>query len=255
MKWKKHGVDMCCVVMIVMLIALIASTIICIILCEDSEQCVTFGTGILGAIIGGVFALYGVKITLKAQDKEEKERKRLENLPILSAKQRKVKKKDYPLYATIIGHKVTTTDFEINLDMPDRYDVLEIYPVNGKTLFDAKLVAVAMDVCGECKKECFDPGPFRLAGDEKYIIAPYLKDISGDIMNHIVVLRFRYSDLFGNIYYQDVPMDYSCNIDNNSTVKNFFEILAMPKPMYKSEVISIDESLKNQVRIWHTADD
>ncbi len=247
---KKHGVDICCVVMIAVLIVI---TIICIFMCDDSDQRVTFGAGVLGALIGGMFALHGVKITLKAQDREEKERERLENLPILSAKQRKVKKKDYPLHLTIIGQMVMTTDFEINMDMPDGYDVLEIYPVNGKTVFDAKLVSVALDVCGECKKECFYPGTFRLAGNEKYLIAPYLKDISGDSMNHIVVLRFQYSDLFGNIYYQDIPIEYNCNIDN-CAVKNFFEILAMPKPMYGSEVISLDKSLNDQTRLWYSAE-
>lgn len=184
--------------------------------------------GLIGAVIGGAFTLIGVLITIYKQEDAEEEKRRMENMPILTFEPCRNFEEGNITYSYYEGEMITS-GFEV-YEKKEWITVI-IKTANNAVAFDFEPVEIIID--GSCVPlgDAWNPSKERIVmgGQTSFVL-----DISmGNKLNTFCVIRFRYSDLFGNQYYQDLPLMYSEGLEKRS--KQWIEIRDIKPPIYIKE--------------------
>lgn len=167
--------------------------------------------GLIGAILGGAYTLLGVRITIRRQKDFDVERQRLESMPILQFKTYTSCLKNYDGQGifTLCGDEFFTTGFPKN--ELDNYPIIEISLASANPAFDVRIDSCITTEHEKIPKqtECYFPQEYRLVTDETiqnmFWIMDYEKYPYSNVQG---ILRVAYSDIFGNLYYQDISFTY-----------------------------------------------
>ena len=167
--------------------------------------------GLIGAILGGVYTLLGVQITIRRQKEFDVERQRLESMPILQFKTSTCCQKNFDGQGifTLCGDEFFTTGFPQN--ELDNYPIIEISLASANPAFDVHVDSCITTEHTKVPKqtECYFPQEYRLVGEEKiqnmFWIEDYKKYPQSNVQG---ILRIAYSDIFENLYYQDISFTY-----------------------------------------------
>lgn len=167
--------------------------------------------GFIGTLLGGAYTLLGVQLTLTHQKKENRERKRLENLPILKITSHSETLANYSAnnILTFCNNEIYTSGFPENADFP--YPIINISLANNHPAFDVYIESCFITNYSEdaIKHSAYAPAKHRLVAEETLSIMFWIKDFSNyNALNALGILRINYSDLFGNQYFQDVLFSY-----------------------------------------------
>ena len=193
---------------------------------ETNEICVVgnidMWVGFIGALIGGIFTMLGVMLTLKFQNSSDEEKIRLENMPILKFKISYGAITDYDMDGifTLNGNDVLTTDFPT--DENKEYPIISVELANDKPAFDVYLEsAITIEHKTDVRRHpCYAPAKYRLVSDENISYMFWIKDYGQySSANVLGLMRISYSDLFGYKYYQDMEFSYDEIVVNGEKFK------------------------------------
>ena len=162
--------------------------------------------GLIGAVIGGVFTLFGVLITIYKQEESDDEKVRIENMPILgfSSYQSSLSESNPILIVGISEDELATSLFPT--DESDCYSILKVTTANKKSVFNLCVTDFYISNKGVLKKtDAFAPSNIRLINDEDIDIMIYHPEKLDS--NYLCVIRFAYEDIFKNKYIQDIPFE------------------------------------------------
>lgn len=163
-----------------------------------------FFSALIGALIGGFSAWYAAYYTMKKQRKLDEEQRRNERMPLLriELKETMPDDLDFSVLGILDGKLVTSA----NPDSETVYPVLCISP-DVAAAFHLRVTEVYAEPFGVMKNSsAFRPLPIQLLQDEKkQILFNYMDDINRNIN---LIIRFEYSDVFGNTYVQDAVFQY-----------------------------------------------
>ncbi len=180
--------------------------------------------GLIGSLLGGVYTLIGVYATINNQRKDDKERQRLEKMPLLKVDidTQYLDNGGIAEVFTLCGDVIHTAMQPTN--EYEKYPVVNISMANNNPAFDIYIEScVIINYVDETKKsDYYFPGKYRLINDEMVSILIWFYDYNlyQDFTIH-GALRVSYSDLYGNRYYQDVPFLYSEHkYERNMSIKN-----------------------------------
>lgn len=202
--------------------------------------------GYMGAILGGMFTLSGVLLTIFWQDEENLEQKRKECMPILGF--------DVCYDDTKQGDKIdailTLDDGEIITSSFPNFKKIHVAYVKITTLsnacaFDFVIEDIAINGTVISKGSAFAPAKRRIAIGESTTIA---FNYPNETSNLWCVARFSYKDILGNLYYQDLPFTYAereCRKKEKWKIEQNVEIRDVKTPILtKTNIYSFSECLK-----------
>lgn len=183
-----------------------------------------FRVGISGAIVGGIFSILGVFLTMRYQRALDQEQRRIERMPLLKFHIEEYSAMDDTnedcSFIGIIGNELLTS---ANPKIDVRYSCIAVTPTLS-AVFNLKIVDVFMTACGILKKtDAFAPMSRRLLPDEtERQVFNCLDKIN---CSQDVVIRYEYEDIFGNVYLQDVFFQYyETDFDGKCKVLNIREV-------------------------------
>lgn len=249
--WKKHKRELVGCVVAAIGIVILLLIMVCIfeylgIHVPGSRE---MWIGLIGAVIGGAFTLFGVLITIFRQEELENEQKRLENMPILG-------------FETGIGDEnfdsilTYTKDGMITSGFPDfeskRVSCIKIRVVNNLSAFNFTIEGCAINGREIPLTSAFNPAKKRITvGDFETFLFDYAEDLKQNIF---CIIRFSYEDVFGNKYYQDLPFTYvETNVSSSDRrtgykVGQIIEIRDIKQPLLvMSNTKTLGESAKGYI--------
>lgn len=192
---------------------------------------------LFGALIGGFFTIVAALLAIKHQSNETREHNRLDNMPVLCFNV--VQELDPDIIVTCLEGELCTSASDI---FSKKYCSFSISSLGGKAAFDLQLCGCMINGKLIPYGAAFAPATYRLVGDENVV---YAFDIHGCRTNVFVLFRFSYEDIFGNIYYQDVPFTYM-ETDmwgkDIGQLRQIVELRDIKKPVLKSLALSIEKS-------------
>lgn len=202
--WKKHKKEL--MVCVIVPIAIVFILLGMVTLFEKLDIHVA-GTrdmwmGLIGAVIGGMFTLIGVLITIYRQEEAEEKNRRLENMPILG----------FELVDDISATDSTLSYCEGEM-ITSGFTFLEekictnfrIFVANDKSVFNFTIKGCLINGTEIPLGDAFNPAKRRLvSGDEVNLVF----DCQEPNGNLFCVIRFQFEDIFGYKYYQDLPFSY-----------------------------------------------
>lgn len=203
--WKKHKKELLvCIIgamAIVLLMLLIVSLLEFLGIHVPGTR--EMWIGFIGAVIGGVFTLFGVLVTIYKQEESDGEKRRLENMPILGFEICQAKEEANTTYTYVDG-EMSTSCFELYLHKKPQ--IIKIFVANNACAFD--LIVEDIVINGRTIKlgEAFNPVKECIINNRYTTVAfddEYIKNT-----NIFCVFRFSYTDVFGNKYFQDLPFTY-----------------------------------------------
>ena len=185
--------------------------------------------GLIGALLGGVYTLLGVQITIRKQSAADMDRQRLEYMPILKFRTSTscLKNFDGQGIFTLRADEFFTTGFpkcEV-----DNYPTIEIALTSANPAFDVRIDSC---ITTEHKKlpkqtEFYFPQKYRLVANERiqnmFWIADYKEYPQANVLG---ILRIAYSDVFGNPYYQDISFTYDEQCSNSEKMLVLERVMA-----------------------------
>lgn len=201
--------------------------------------------GLIGAVTGGAFTLFGVLITIFKQEDSNNEQKRLENMPILG-------------FEICEGNNgadwilTYTKDGLITSGFPD-YEKMDIMNIAVKTVNNLPVFDFTIEGCAINGKEilltsAFNPSKIRIvSGEFTTVIFNYAENLDTNIF---CIIRFSYKDIFGNKYYQDLPFTYyEYELETNLNIRRQgLEIRDIKQPiLINQNTGSLEESAKAYV--------
>lgn len=166
-----------------------------------------FFVGISGAIVGGIFSILGVFLTMRYQRALDQEQRRIERMPLLKFHIEKYSAmEDTNEVCSIIGIMGNELLTSANPEIDVTYSCIAVTPTLS-AVFNLRIVDVYMTACGILKKtDAFEPMSRRLLPDETEKQVFNCMDKSN--CSQDVVIRYEYEDIFGNVYLQDVFFQY-----------------------------------------------
>lgn len=187
--------------------------------------------GLLGSLVGGFFSFLGVNYSIYSQKDDEKERQRLEHMPILKVD---YEMKSLPEYKegnifTLYQNEILTSAFPTNLKK--KYPVIVVSLSNKNSAYEVYIEScITIHHTEEITKSpAFNPEKYRVVPGEYYTSMVYIMDADDyEFSNILCVLRISYSDIFGNKYYQDVPFSYT---EHAASPEYVFETYNLKKPI------------------------
>lgn len=201
--------------------------------------------GFAGALLGGVFTLMGVILTMQFQGNSDEEKIRLENMPILKFSVRYSTLAAYEMNGifTLDGYEYLTTGFPD--DKTKEYPIICIELANGKPAFDVYMesaITIAHD-SNTKEHKSYAPAKYRLVADEKIKYMFWIKDYKDyETANVMGLIRIAYSDIFQNKYYQDIEFAYDRMVRNGEML----EINNVVSPIQCEDAESIYHHMKKQ---------
>lgn len=208
--------------------------------------------GLIGAVLGGMFTMIGILVTIYEQEEQNEESKRLEYMPILAfeiIEPDRIKvddtdiMNDEPIYDGILAcleGELCTSAFQFFEEKLCK--AIQISVLNNACVFDFTMDGCLINGKEIHKGDAFNPAMRRLVSGEKYTL---IFD-NGDYLNknEFCLIRFSYKDIFGNKYYQDLPIEYD-EIDNDGLIEHYIEIRDIKAPiLVTDEVKNLEEASK-----------
>ena len=200
--------------------------------------------GLIGAVIGGVFTLLGVLITIYHQEESEKERRRLENMPILGFEVSFNNYESDTVLTYTEGELITSGFFVYESKV---FATFYIRTVNNLCTFNYRIEGCAINGKSVILGSAFNPATERLLVGETI---DFVFDIEGINTNVFCLLRFAYQDIFGNQYYQDLPFIYEetgSYQGMEGRIKQIIELRDIKQPVLCRESKSLEEASKEYV--------
>ena len=183
-----------------------------------------FWVGISGAVVGGVFSILGVFLTMRYQRALDQEQRRIERMPFLKFRIEKYSavedtNVDYS-FIGIIGNELLTS---ANPELDVTYSCIAVTPTLS-AVFNLKIVDVYMSDLGMLNKtDAFSPMSRRLLPEETE--RQVFNCLNKTNCNQDVVIRYEYEDIFGNVYLQDVFFQYyETDFDGKCKVLSIWEV-------------------------------
>ncbi len=160
--------------------------------------------GLIGAIIGGMYTLIGVLITIYRQQYYDDEKNRMEHMPIMGFEvvEDLEELEDIENTLSCCDGELLTSAFTFIHEKICSMFIIKI--INGKNAFDFTIEGCMINGKEMILGEAFAPASRRLVDGESVEL---LFDYSTD-ENAFCIIRFSYKDIFGNKYYQDLPFIY-----------------------------------------------
>lgn len=201
--------------------------------------------GLIGALLGGAYTLLGVQMTLYYQEKNDIEKQRIENLPILKFESKNVKMERYngPIF-TLDGNEIYTSGFPKDDKKP--YPILVISLANNAPAFDVYVESCITTEHNQevVKNKAYAPMGYRLVAEEKIETMFWILDYCRySTCNVLGVLRVSYSDMFGNRYFQDVPFSYSEQV---SREYNILELDSIKAPTLVEKSLNLVDLVRKE---------
>ena len=163
-----------------------------------------FFSELIGALIGGFFSWFAAYYTMKKQRQLDEEQRRNDRMPLLRIELKEMlpDDNDFSVLGILDGKLLTSV-------IPDDkiiYTFLCISP-DVAAVFHFRVSEVYTESFGIMEQSlAFSPLPIQLLKDEKeQILFNYMDELDRNID---VVIRFEYSDVFGNVYVQDAIFQY-----------------------------------------------
>lgn len=208
--------------------------------------------GLIGALLGGVYTMLGVKMTINYQAKCDNEKDRLSNLPILKLKTGYSTMPDFngDGIFSIDKNSIYTTAFP--QDATKSYPTLTISLANNNSAFDIYIESFVTleNMKNSVNREFFFPKEYRLVANEniKYMlhVMDYEKYNSCNILG---IVRIAYSDIFGNSYYQDVAVSYCEDIES---LDKLLEIEHIRKPVLQKDSLDLSKIIETEYGYLHS---
>lgn len=163
-----------------------------------------FFSALIGALIGGFFSWFAAYYTMKKQRQLDEEQRRNDRMPLLRIELKEMLPDDNDfLVLGILDGKLLTSAIPDNKII---YTFLCISP-DVAAVFHFRVSEVYTESFGIMEQSlAFSPLPIQLLKDEKeQILFNYMDELDRNID---VVIRFEYSDVFGNVYAQDAVFQY-----------------------------------------------
>lgn len=248
--WKKHKIDF--LICGISAIGVIAFVLFLVIMCEllgihvpGSRE---MWIGFVGAVIGGIFTLFGVLITIYKQEENDEEKKRLMYMPILDFKvlHNDDKNKEANATYTVVENEIATSWFAIyeNKD----FVTIQITVVNNLCAFDFTVEDIAVNGKLIPHGSAFNPAKERIVAGRGTSIAFDIEDDKNK--NVFCVIRFSYKDIFGNKYFQDLPFTYfetTIIKENKRGSKQIIEVRDIKQPIFVTKEIALETVIKDYV--------
>ena len=155
--------------------------------------------GLIGAVIGGIFTLFGVLITIYKQEEIDDEKRRLEYMPILGFKS------CYNAYAAdmILAYEQGKSILSSSNDPESKqFMTIEVQPINNNCAFNFGIEECAINFKSVSIERFFTSTKKRIAIREK---ASFSFDYPNIASAPCFLVRFSYEDIWGNKYFQDLP--------------------------------------------------
>lgn len=233
--WKKHRKEiiLCIIVPIIVVLLLLAVVTIFEKLNIHVSGSREMWIGLIGAVLGGMFTLIGVMITIYKQDEVEEERKRLENMPILKF-ETGYDTVDVDATLECYQKELITSGF-IFLEEKDCANI-RISVANNQSVFNFTIDGCLIDGKEVVQGDAFAPAKRRLVCGES-INMVFNCEVTE--RNVFCLIRFSFEDIFGNKYYQELPFIYS-------------EALNLTKNISKPRQVIDIRDIKQQVLVSKT---
>ncbi len=197
--------------------------------------------GLIGAVIGGAFTMFGVLETIHKQEEVEAETRRLGNMPILGFQVEN--NGDHPnIVLTCCQGKLLTDSYK--LFDTKKFCTIYVQTLNNACAFDFTIEGCAIDGKEISKSSAFSPSRTRIAINEKKSFA---FDIGERDSCAFCVVRFSYKDIFGNKYFQELPFFYTEGVcdTGSASVEQVIMIRDIKQPVLVSKnVKAIEETAK-----------
>ena len=210
--------------------------------------------GLIGAVLGGMFTMIGVRVTTLSQEEQNEERKRLEYMPLLAFNliEHSLKSKKEALtkgeptfdgtFACLQG-ELCTTAFQFVEEKICK--IIEISVLNNVCVFDFTIEGCLINGKEIHKGKAFSPSKRRLVTGEKYNLI--FDDGDYKNTNEFCLIRFSYKDVFGNKYYQDLPFIYD-EVDSYGEIKQLIQIRDIKSPRWIVDgEVSLEVSAKDYI--------
>lgn len=187
--------------------------------------------GFIGAILGGVYTLLGVQITVRVQKRSDVERQRLENMPILQFEtsttwlEKYYDNKGQGIF-TLYKNEFYTTGFP--KDALANYPTIEISLASSNPAFNVRIDSCITTEHKSVpqKTKYYFPQEYRLVEKEKILNMFWIQDYDTYPCCKVLgVMRIAYSDIFGNPYYQDISFTYDEKIRNKEEMLTFDKVM------------------------------
>ena len=190
--------------------------------------------GLIGSIIGGAFTLIGVLITIYKQEDAEEEKRRMGNMPILIFEPCCNMQEANTTYSYFDGEMITSG---FRIYEKKEWITIIIKTANNAVAFDFEPVEIVIEGRNIPLGSAWKPIKERIVMGchTSFAIDIPMKKRA----NIFCVIRFKYKDLFGNQYYQDLPMIYSetskVGLTGAKRNKQWIEIRDIKPPIYIKE--------------------
>lgn len=193
--------------------------------------------GLIGALVGGIFTISGVMLTLRSEYERQSDLVRLDRMPLLAFRTYNVSLEtlgDSQIFS-IAEQGILTSGFPE--DECKLYTGIAISLGNGNPAFNVHILDAKIDD-GMNRQDygANNPLEIRLVGNEELEIMicymAYDKAVQhGCSVNISGVLQVAYEDIFGNQYIQDVPVIFT---DDGKCQK--MEITTLGQAKYKGRL-------------------
>lgn len=245
-KISKETTDIVCIFLTALFITVALLILVCLF--EQFEIHVPgsreMWIGLIGALLGGVYTMLGVKMTINYQAKCDYEKDRISNLPILKFETgfSSMEGFDGDGIYSIDKNSICTTAFPHN--EKKNYPALTISLSNNNSAFDVyiKSFVTLENMNNGLNREFFFPKEYRLVSNEKIQYMLYIMDYEEyKSCNVSGIVRIAYSDIFGNAYYQDVAVSYC---EDFASLDKLLEIEHIRKPVLQKDSLALSEIIK-----------
>lgn len=163
-----------------------------------------FWSALIGALIGGFFSWFAAYYTIKKQRQLDEDQRRDGHMPLLRIELKEMKPNNNAFSVLgILDGKLLTSAIP---DAETIYSFLCVSP-DVAPAFRFRVSDVYAEPFGLVEwSSAFKPLPIQLLqSDTKLILFNYMDDIDRNIN---VIIRFEYTDVFGNDYVQDAIFQY-----------------------------------------------
>lgn len=208
--------------------------------------------GLIGALLGGVYTMLGVKMTINYQAKCDNEKDRMTNLPLLKFETGFSSLSEFKGDAILSISKNSICSSDFPQDEAKIYPTLSISLANNNCAFDIYIESFVTveNVKNSINRECFSPKEYRLVSEEKVGYMLYITDYEKyNSCNILGIVRIAYSDVFGNSYYQDVAVSYCEDIES---LDKLLEIEHIRKPVLQKDSLDLSEIIKTEYGYLHS---
>ncbi len=196
--------------------------------------------GLIGAVIGGAFTLFGVLITIYKQEEIDDEKRRLENMPILGFEVC-FNGQGADMALTYLQNELITSAFSIFESKI--FATIVVRPINNLCAFNFGVEQCVINGKLALAGKFFNPSKERIAIGENTRFAFDYDDLKNSVF---CLVRFSYEDIFGNRYFQDLPFSYDETTmyeGDSGRIRQIIEIRDIKQPILVNDNVKTLEDI------------